>query len=78
MKLVKTKYEKILNTKNTWKKVDTYIDEVSEQFFKNAVNAKDFFEDIGGLERHKQKTGYYEITSISPNKQVKCVYQFYY
>lgn len=78
MKLVKTKYEKVPNTKNIWKKVDTYIDEISKQFFKNAVDEKDFIEKLSGIGCHKQSTGYYEIISISPNRQIKFMFQFYY
>jgi len=57
--------------------------DITEQCYNNIVNAKSFFRNLGGTERHVKSTtcnGYIvtHITSISPDKTAKSIYQFYF
>ena len=55
--------------------------DITEQCYNKIVDAKSFFKNLGGIERHVKSAtcnGYIvtHITSISPDKTAKTIYQF--
>ena len=80
--LVETRYEKTVSGKS-WKKKPTSeeIKEIKFENYFNYISSIDFFKNLGGYERVEKNytiVGYIvtQITSISPNKEIKKVYQF--
>ena len=64
-----------------WIEIEKEIKEVDKKFYNNVIEAKGFFRNIGGYERHEKSytcEGYIvtKVTSISPNKQHKTVRHF--
>lgn len=53
----------------------------NEQYVRNVIDARKFFTNLGGYERHDKgytKYGYrvIRVTSISPDRELKSVYEF--
>lgn len=66
---------------NRWV-VDKVIEQkVDEQFYKNVVNAKKFFRNLGGYERHEKNYTAWgfrvvRVISISPDKTTRHRWEF--
>lgn len=53
----------------------------NEQYVRNVIDARKFFANLGGYERHDKgytRYGYrvIRVTSISPDRELKSVYEF--
>ena len=76
--MVKTSY---IKKGSKWLEVDKEEKTINKEFANNVVNAKKFFTNLGGYERHEKsytKYGYVitTVNSISPDRQQKSVYEF--
>jgi hypothetical protein len=81
IKMIKTSYVKKEGTKTVWQEVKEENKLISEEQYNNIIEAKRFFQNLGGYEKHNKSytcKGYKitEIISISPNKQKKSIYRF--
>ena len=77
-KMIKISYNK---KGSKWVETEREEETITKRHANNIVNAKKFFTNLGGYERHeKSYTTYgYVITtvnSISPDRQQKSVYEF--
>ena len=64
-----------------WLRIEREISEVTQDQYNNIVNAKQFFINLGGVERHSKDYTYIgyivtEINSISPDRKYKTVRSF--
>ena len=55
--------------------------EITQEYYNNIVNAKNFMKNLGGYERHEKNYTYIgyivtRINSISPDKKEKSIYEF--
>lgn len=78
MTVVITHYERL---GRGWHIIDEVREKVDRQYYINTVGAKQFFNNLGGIERHtKSYTSYgyivTNINSISPDKNNKTTRQF--
>ena len=69
IKVVITKYERL---GRGWNLIDQVSDTVDRQYYINTVGAKQFFNNLGGIERHTKSYTPYgyivtDINSISPD-----------
>lgn len=76
--LIQTEYKK---NGNKWEEVKQEVKEINKEFYKNVIESKKFFTNLGGYERHEKSytcEGYIvtKVTSISPQKEYKTVRQF--
>lgn len=81
IKMTKTSYIKKENTKTVWQVVNEEKDFINEKQYNNIIEAKRFFQNLGGYEKHNKGytcQGYRvtEIISISPDKKQKSIYRF--
>jgi len=81
IKLTKIGYEKKEGTKTVWEEIEREEKTIDEKYYNNIVDAKQFFKNLGGTERHTKgytSKGYkvIEIVSTSPDRQLKSIYQF--
>ena len=81
IKMTKTSYIKKENTKTVWQTIKEEKDLINENKYNNIIEAKRFFQNLGGYEKHNKSytcNGYIvtEIISISPDKKQKSIYQF--
>jgi len=81
IKLTKIGYQKKEGTKTVWEEIEKEEKTIDEQYYNNIVDAKHFFQNLSGTERHTKgytSQGYkvIEIVSTSPDKQQKSIYQF--
>ena len=75
IKMIKTSY--VLNTSNEFEEVEKDIKAITNEHYKNIVDAKQFFINLGGTEKHTKKNGkVVKIVSISPDNTMKSVYEF--
>ena len=73
--MIKTSY--VLNTSNEFEETKKEIKEITNEQYKNSVDAKQFFINLGGIEKHTKKNGkVVKIVSISPDCTMKSVYEF--
>ena len=77
-KMVKTSYVK---KGSKWIEIEKEEQTINKQFANNVVNAKKFFTNLGGYERHEKSYTMYgyvitRVNSISPDRQQKSVYEF--
>ena len=78
MTLLKKRCEK---KGNKWVVIEEEEKEINEKYYENIINARHFFENLGGKELHYKSYTYigYIVTtihSISPDRQSKSVYEF--
>ena len=78
MTLLKKRCEK---KGNKWVIIEQEEKEINEKYYENIVNARHFFENLGGKEIHCKSYTYigYIVTtihSLSPDRQSKSVYEF--
>ena len=78
MTLLKKRCEK---KSNKWVVIEEEEKEINEEYYENIINARHFFENLGGKELHYKSYTYigYIVTtihSISPDRQSKSVYEF--
>lgn len=76
--VIDSEYEK---KNGVWHLKNRHEHAVNEQYYKNVVDAKEFFIGIGGLETHlrgrtKFGTKTTKVISISPNRDAKHIWQF--
>ena len=69
------------NTKTTYIEEERTIEEITEQTYRNIVSSSKFFRRLGGSETHTRTytcRGYntIKLTSVSPNRQIKKIYEF--
>lgn len=81
MKNIKMVKESYIKKGSKWSLVETENNNIDEQHYKNIIESKSFFTNLGGYERHEKSytsKGYIvtRINSISPDKQNKSVYIF--
>ena len=77
-KMVKISYNK---KGSKWIEVEREEETITKRQANNIVNAKKFFVNLGGYERHEKSYTTYgyvitRVNSISPNRQQKSVYEF--
>ena len=77
-KMVRTSYNK---KGSKWIEVEREEKIITKECANNIVNAKGFFEGIGGYEKHLKSYTIYgyvvtTVNSISPDRQQKIVYKF--
>lgn len=73
--------ERFVKVGSKWVSNEVEEMQVSETQYKNCVDAKGFFKNLGGYERHDKSytcAGYIvtRITSISPDKKNKSVFRY--
>ena len=78
MVMTKTKFKKV---GSKWVKTEKEEKEISQEYYNNIVNAKNFKKNLGGYERHEKSNTYIgyivtRINSISPDKKDKSLYEF--
>ena len=78
MTLLKKRCEK---KGNKWVVIEQEEKEINEKYYENIINARHFFENLGGKEIHCKSYTYigYIVTtihSISPDRKSKSVYEF--
>ena len=78
MMMIKTEFKKV---GNKWVEASKEEKEITQEYYNNVVNAKNFMKNLGGYERHEKSytsIGYIvtRINSISPDKKDKSVYEF--
>ena len=78
MVMVETKLKKV---GSKWVETDKEEKEITEEYYNNIVNAKNFMKNLGGYERHEKSYTYIgyivtRINSISPDKKDKSLYEF--
>ena len=78
MFLVETKFKKV---GSKWVETSKEEKEITEEYYNNIVNAKNFMKNLGGYERHEKNYTYIgyivtRINSISPDKKDKSLYEF--
>ena len=78
MIMTKTEFKKV---GSKWAEVNKEEKEITEEYYNNIVNAKDFMRNLGGYERHEKNytcIGYIvtRINSISPDRKDKSLYEF--
>ena len=64
-----------------WIEIEREEETITKKFANNVVNAKKFFVNLGGYERHEKSYTTYgyvitRVNSISPDRQQKSVYEF--
>ena len=69
------------NVGSKWVEVNKEEKEITEEYYNNIVNAKNFMKNLGGYERHEKNYTYIgyivtRINSISPDKKDKSLYEF--
>ena len=76
IKMIKTNY--ILNNNDdVFEETRKEIKEITNEHYKNIVDAKQFFINLGGTEKHTKKNGkVVKIVSISPDNTMKSIYEF--
>ena len=78
MVMVETKFKKV---GSKWVETDNEEKEITDEYYNNIVNAKNFMKNLGGYERHEKSYTYIgyivtRINSISPDKKDKSLYEF--
>ena len=78
MVMVETKFKKV---GSKWVETDKEEKEITEEYYNNIVNAKNFMKNLGGYERHEKSYTYIgyivtRINSISPDRKDKSLYEF--
>ena len=78
MVMVKTEFKKV---GNKCVEVNKEEKEITQEYYNNIVNAKNFMKNLGGYERHEKNYTYIgyivtRINSISPDKKDKSLYEF--
>ena len=78
MVMVETKFKKV---GSKWVETDKEEKEITEEYYNNIVNAKNFMKNLGGYERHEKSYTYIgyivtRINSISPDRKNKLLYRF--
>ena len=78
MVMVETKFKKV---GSIWVEADKEEKEITEEYYNNIVNAKNFMKNLGGYERHEKSYTYIgyivtRINSISPDRKDKSLYEF--
>jgi hypothetical protein len=81
IKLTKISYEKKAGTKTVWVETEREKREITEEQYKNIIDAVPFFRRLGGseyLERGYTECGYrvVRILSTSPNKECRVERRF--
>ena len=76
--MVKTSY---IKKGSKWIEVEREEETITKRHANNIVNAKKFFTNLGGYERHEKSYTTYgyvitRVNSISPDRQQKSVYEF--
>ena len=64
-----------------WVETNKEEKEITEEYYNNIVNAKNFMKNLGGYERHEKSYSYIgyivtRINSISPDRKNKSLYEF--
>ena len=77
-KMVKISYNK---KGSKWIEIEREEETITKKNANNIVNAKKFFVNLGGYERHEKSYTMYgyvitRVNSISPDRQQKSVYEF--
>ena len=77
-KMVKISYNK---KGSKWIEIEREEKIINKEFANNIVNAKKFFTNLGGYERHEKSYTTYgyvitRVNSISPDRQQKSTYNF--
>ena len=77
-KMIKISYNK---KGSKWIEVEREEETITKRQANNIVNAKKFFTNLGGYERHEKSYTMYgyvitRVNSISPDRQQKSVYNF--
>ena len=77
-KMVKISYSK---KGSKWIEIEREEQIINKEFANNVINAKKFFTNLGGYERHEKSYTTYgyvitRVNSISPDRQQKSVYEF--
>ena len=78
MVMTKTEFKKV---GSKWVETEKEEKEITEEWYNNIVNAKNFMKNLGGYERHEKsytRIGYIvtRINSISPDRKNKSLYRF--
>ena len=78
MMMTKTEFKKV---GSKWVETNKEEREITQEYYNNVVNAKNFMRNLGGYERHEKnytEIGYVvtRISSISPDKKDKSLYEF--
>ena len=78
MMMTKTEFKKV---GSKWAETNKEEREITQEYYNNVVNAKNFTKNLGGYERHEKnytEIGYIvtRISSISPDKKDKSLYEF--
>ena len=76
--MVKTSY---IKKGSRWLEVEREEQTINKESANNVVNAKKFFTNLGGYERHEKSYTMYgyvitTVNSISPDRKQKSVYEF--
>ena len=76
--MIKTSYVK---KGSKWIEIEREEETITKKNANNIVNAKKFFVNLGGYERHEKSYTMYgyvitRVNSISPDRQQKSVYEF--
>lgn len=80
--IIKMTNERFIKNGKKWElEYSKHKRDITEQCYNNIVNAKSFFRNLGGTERHVKSSTRYgymvtHITSISPDKTAKSIYKF--
>ena len=79
IEMTKTNYE--LNDNDVFEVKETEKRMITDEHYKNIIDAKQFFLNLGGQEIHTKKQTPYgrkvvKIVSISPSCSMKSVYEF--
>ena len=78
MVMVETEFKKV---GSKWVEANKEEKEITEEYYNNIVNAKNFMKNLGGYERHEKSYTYIgyiviRINSISPDRKNKSLYEF--
>ena len=78
MMMIKTEFKKV---GSKWVETNKEEREITQEYYNNVVNAKNFMKNLGGYERHEKNYTYIgyivtRISSISPDKKDKSLYEF--
>ena len=79
IEMIKTSYR--LNPDNVFEQTEQEQRTINEEHYQNIIEAKQFFLNLGGTEKHfKKRTPYgnkvVKIISISPDKTMQSIYDF--
>ena len=77
-KMIKISYNK---KGSKWMEIEREEKTITKEYANNIVNAKEFFKNLGGYERHENSFTMYgyvitRVNSISPDRRQKSVYEF--